>query len=679
MAAASGRATIAASSLVRRFRNLTGVPSFHYDAVFGRVVHEIFAQAPPHAVAIELPPEMRPELEWAAGCWPGPVVSISTTRGRGAVALATTLPFVPGDSILEAFRLATAGGIPIAFVDSHVDVAPSDVVQPFRAALPRDRSCRLPGAELAGRAGGDYAALADALLAQDPVDPVDLAREAAMARQLAAMMEQYASVLWVGGLAHWSRIEARLASADFSSPRVRQAPPPLRWRRARLAPSALYRMTGQSPWKVRRFAESPLTFDPLESVRRLLHEAGEEKVAEVGGLRETCTAIDRARAAIYARNLAATEGLREEPQVSELVLAARNIVGPRYAARVYRLAMAEQPNVETRALDPLTFETDGDRKIAGYRFRGRWITVDPWHPADHPILVIPDDEEVERSARDADYAGLPPPRQKEKYYWGAYPPDQADYEAFVDYVLRRASISDPGEARVMPFTNGLADGLDVRTTIRFWHEDQLYVREERRGHLNVRNGVIDWTSDTEGSDVLQRRPDGGWNEPDSPHVGSVSREFSHEVLENFGEAQATLRTRQWSAITLDCPTYLDDPAGRETFYEAVITKLLDLPPHADHLYGWLQVVFSYASGKPFVYCSRYVPSARVFRLAREHDVQLVWCPLHRIPAALLERHRTWRQLWLSESQWERLTERMATVKTGRRAFAERAGRNVASR
>lgn len=590
-------ATIAASPLVRRFRNLTEVPSFHYDGVFGRVVHEIFALAPPKAVALELPPEMQPELEWAAGCWPGPVVSIATTRGRGAAA--TTLPFVPGDSILVSFRLATAERVPFAFVDRNIFTTPKE-----RAA----RSCRLPGAELAGRTGGDYVAVADALMAQDPVGPGDLGREAAMARHLAALMEQYESVLWVGGLAHWGRIEARLRSADFSSARVRQASP-LRWRRGRLAPSALLRMTGQSPWRIRYFAGSPVTFDPLEVVRRLLHESGEQTLAEVGSPHEPCTAIDRARAGIYARNLAATETLREEPQMSELIVAARNIVGPRYAARVYRLGMAEQTTVAAAALDPLTFETHADQQIAGYRFRGRWVTVEPWHPVDRAILSIPDDVEIERSERDADYAELPPPRAGEKFYWGAYPPDQAEYEAFVDYVLRRASISDPGEARVMPFTNGLADGLDVRTTIRFWHEDQLYVREERRGHLNVRNGVIDWTSDTEQSDILQRRPDGGWNEPDSPHVGSVSRELGHEVLESFGQAQATLRTRQWSAITLDCPTHLDDPAGRETFYDAVITKLVDIQGHRqeDHLYGWLQIVFTYASGKPFVYCSRYVP------------------------------------------------------------------------
>jgi hypothetical protein len=74
--------------------------------------------APPHAVALELPPEMQPELAWAAGCWPGPVVSIGTTTGRRAAA--TTLPLVPEDSILEAFRLVTARDTPVAFVDRYV-------------------------------------------------------------------------------------------------------------------------------------------------------------------------------------------------------------------------------------------------------------------------------------------------------------------------------------------------------------------------------------------------------------------------------------------------------------------------------------------------------------------------------------------------------------------------------
>ena len=130
-----------------------------------------------------------------------------------------------------------------------------------------------------------------------------------------------------------------------------------------------------------------------------------------------------------------------------------------------------------------------------------------------------------------------PARAGEKLYWRAYPPDQAEYEAFVDYVLRRASLTDPGETRIVPFSSGLADGIDVRATIRHWHDDRLFVREEQQGRLNIRNAVIDWTSDDEQSAVLQRRPNGGWNDPDCSYVGSASREFGYKVLENLGGAQ----------------------------------------------------------------------------------------------------------------------------------------------
>ena len=70
------------SAFVQTFRNLTGVPSYHYDGVFGRIVHEQFASARPAVVALELPASFRPALEWAATCWPTPVAALE--RGRRA-------------------------------------------------------------------------------------------------------------------------------------------------------------------------------------------------------------------------------------------------------------------------------------------------------------------------------------------------------------------------------------------------------------------------------------------------------------------------------------------------------------------------------------------------------------------------------------------------------------------
>ena len=79
----------------------------------------------------------------------------------------------------------------------------------------------------------------------------------------------------------------------------------------------------------------------------------------------------------------------------------------------------------------------------------------------------------------------------------------------------------------------------------------------------------------------------------------------------------------------------------------------------DDVYEWLELVFQFCEGKPFVYYSQYVPSARIHALARSHKVRLRWCPLGRLSATLLARHRFWHQLWLSDSQWRALQARLA--------------------
>ena len=77
------------------------------------------------------------------------------------------------------------------------------------------------------------------------------------------------------------------------------------------------------------------------------------------------------------------------------------------------------------------------------------------------------------------------------------------------------------------------------------------------------------------------------------------------------------------------------------------------------MYDWLEVMFTFCEGKPFVYYSQYVPSARIHALARSHKVRLRWCPLGRLSATLLARHRFWHQLWLSDSQWQALLARLS--------------------
>ena len=141
------------------------------------------------------------------------------------------------------------------------------------------------------------------------------------------------------------------------------------------------------------------------------------------------------------------------------------------------------------ALDALTFEVDprtrsSEQVEAGFCFRGRRLSAEPWFPVPWPILDPPDVAQLTREARDADYEELPDARPGETFRWHAYPPDQDAYEEFVRYALRRASQRDPVDGPSVPFVSGLEGGLDVRTTIRFWHEDQVYVRRHRQtiGH-----------------------------------------------------------------------------------------------------------------------------------------------------------------------------------------------------
>ena len=551
------------SAFVQTFRNLTGVPSYHFDAVFGRMVHEQFASARPAVVALELPASFRPALEWAAGCWPTPVAAFE--RGRRS-AMGTVMPFVPGDSIFEAFRMASQAGIEVALIDVDVSV-PGEQRPPPTLAL---------GPEFAGRPGDDFFDAAEALDRRKPPLVSDLVREAAMASALAALMAQHVAVLWVGGSAHWARIVERLRCRDFAAPDTVPAPR-RRFTRARLGSSALMRLTGLYPSMVAAFARAPQAFDPFDAMRMLLQEAAKPEpdgqgtpavgVASKMLPSEPATAIDLARTGLYARNLAATARISEQPQLAELVLAASATIGPRYAARLFELATADRRSAPGKALDALTFEVDprtakSEAPKAGFCFRGKRLSAESWFPVPWPILDLPEATQLKRMARDAHYEDLPDARRGETFRWHAYPPDQEAYEGFVRYALRRASQLDLVEGPSVPFVSGLESGLDVRTTIRFWHEDQVYVRRHLQGSESIRNGVIDWTSRAEDSKILrgggERGP--GWNDPDSTAIGSVSRVWARDDRQTGTVGGDTPGTRV--VVRLTRPSHLRNPSSR---------------------------------------------------------------------------------------------------------------------
>lgn len=67
--------------------------------------------------------------------------------------------------------------------------------------------------------------------------------------------------------------------------------------------------------------------------------------------------------------------------------------------------------------------------------------------------------------------------------WGmcSYPPEDLVIEGFGNFLQAKAKkMLSEDQCRVEPFTTSLLDGIDLRETIRNWHEGELYAREMRR-------------------------------------------------------------------------------------------------------------------------------------------------------------------------------------------------------
>lgn len=216
---------------------------------------------------------------------------------------------------------------------------------------------------------------------------------------------------------------------------------------------------------------------------------------------------------------------------------------------------------------------------------------------------------------DGDDAGdllstLPVPAQDEKFAWGAYPADERRYEEFIQWVLLLAGTG--GEWP--PSGTG------------------------RNGVTAFGSGIVDWTDKEEDSPLLKGEIPGGWIDPDCLHVGAVSRvrNDTRQLLAAL-PGEIALERREFSFVTLDAPTWVEDPLRRyRSLFQQLISDLVDLRgTGADNLYGWLDFMLGFCTGKPLAYFSRYVPSERIQTMARRHSVQLVHIPLGTLPEALL--------------------------------------------
>ena len=215
----------------------------------------------------------------------------------------------------------------------------------------------------------------------------------------------------------------------------------------------------------------------------LLREA-EAKYKESTG--EVLVHWQRRAVARYTRNLAYLSG-DLVAGAYDLAVAARSIVDDNYGWEVWQmanryLAQSEHSSLETVRLSAGEIWLNTKRLRIRRRLRKPKVRLRP--------------------------AGLAP-RKKEKFAgeWAqqttgeaicSYPPEDLVIEEYGRFLKKKAkAMLSVERVRVEPFTTSILDGIDIRETIRNWHQNKIYVRQADRLAGEVGSVVVIFDEDRE--------------------------------------------------------------------------------------------------------------------------------------------------------------------------------------
>ena len=186
----------------------------------------------------------------------------------------------------------------------------------------------------------------------------------------------------------------------------------------------------------------------------------------------------------YTRNLAAVSGYLVA-SLYELTVAARSIVDDNYGWEVWNMANRFPPQQDHAEIETVNLAASeiwiNTRRV---RLRRRLpSTKQRRKPANLKMR--------KKESQPGEWA-----KQLNGNSICSYPPEDLVIETYGRFLKAKAKrmLADESE-KVVPFTSSLLDGIDVRETIRHWHERKLYVRETRRAPGDVGAVVVIFDED----------------------------------------------------------------------------------------------------------------------------------------------------------------------------------------
>lgn len=437
---------------------------------FAQEVRREILQSRPGVVALELPVTLRQAYERAVARLPQ--ISVIFYSEPGPEDEAVYVPVEPADAFAEAFRTARELNIPVACIDPdsgtrpHLpDAYPDTYALRFISREQYIESYRLFPQERSEATERHAGGIAWKLQGIDPL----------------------ANVLVV--------VSLNLLDPVLDAMERPQAHPFNRVRREDIQvlnphPDCLAEITVDYPClqQLYELSRSPRAGSTPVDRRRAqvaIFRAAEKTYEAATG--ERVAHWQRRILSRYTRNLAVTSH-ELTASLFDLTVAARSVVDDNYAWEVWENAGKYSfQNVES---DLPTVKISGEEV---------WIDTRRIHLRRR----LPSEKRKLRPV------GLKP-RKKERIpgEWAnelngtsicSYPPEDLVIEDYGRFLKKKGkSILSEERTRVEPFTTSLLDGIDLRETIRNWHEGRIYVRDHQKIQGDVGSVVVIFDEDREG-------------------------------------------------------------------------------------------------------------------------------------------------------------------------------------
>ena len=189
----------------------------------------------------------------------------------------------------------------------------------------------------------------------------------------------------------------------------------------------------------------------------------------------------------FSRNYALLEG-RLLPDFYQWVASARACLDENFAHEVWALGCV-YPWQKEHAADLLTTRVKGeDLWLGTRRMRIRPRVPRKKRPVRFPV------RKRSKESRPGEWL-----EAFDGHALCSYPPEDVLVERFGGYLRSKGvKLLSEERSRVEPFSSSLLDGIDVRETLRNWHEGRIYVRETRRVRGGVGGVVVIFDPDPDG-------------------------------------------------------------------------------------------------------------------------------------------------------------------------------------